>query len=97
MYRDKESGGVRLQASILSGELKRVPVWTAFITHSFQSKKWMKRPGKNDLHLADLQRYIFSEDYTPQTAATGEHELTFATYKDLKEFVLAIEDLMHDH
>lgn len=29
------------------------------------------------VHLADLQRYIFTDDYSPQVSPTGEHELTF--------------------
>ena len=39
----------------------------------------MSRPSKKVLHLADLQRFIFTDDYNSQVAATGEHELTFVT------------------
>ena len=34
LYRDKDSGGVRLEAAIASGELKHTPVWTAFSKRS---------------------------------------------------------------
>ena len=126
LYRDRPSGGVRLQASVFSGDLKRyfrptskrssaylrrLPVWTAFITHQFQSSTWMTKPSQKVIHLADLQRYIFTDDYNPQIAPSGEHELTFATTSgkfidipiemlligtDLRAFVRAIDDLRWD-
>jgi len=94
LYKDRGSGGIRLQASVLKGDLKRygwshlwhsyadlrrTPVWTAFITHHVQSHTWRSQPSSKVIHLADLQRYIFNDDYNPQVAATGEHELSFIT------------------
>ena len=93
LFKEKDSGGIRLQASVLSGELKRYsfvsslcrytftlgrnPVWTAFITHQILSPKWIKQVSSKVIHLADLQRYIFHEEYKPQIAPSGEHELSF--------------------
>ncbi len=95
LYRDKDSGGIRLQASVLRGDLKRwilkprpssfiltsfswrTPVWTAFITHQVQSRKWMKQVSSKVVHLADLQRYIFTTEYYPQLSPGGKHELSF--------------------
>lgn len=37
----------------------------------------MSRAGSKTIHLADLQRYIFTTEYNPQTGPGGEHELTF--------------------
>lgn len=37
----------------------------------------MSRDTPGVVHLADLQRYVFSEEYTPQRTPTGAHELTF--------------------
>ena len=58
---------------------KRTPIWTAFITHLVESRSWMTRPSPRVIHLRDLQRFVFNEDYEPQTAPTGEHELDFVT------------------
>lgn len=114
VYRDRDSGAIRLQASVKDGELKRyrpfpfthlilaplccvaipdhpfrfpsnlyyfhvgrTPVWTAFITHNVCSSRWMHRFGSKTIHLADLQRYVFSSEYVPQLGPGGEHELVF--------------------
>ena len=60
------------------------------------------------IHLADLQRYIFTDDYKPQVAATGEHELSFLssrgvsaasschsmlTRTDMREFLDRVDEL----
>ena len=37
----------------------------------------MRRDGTRTIHLADLQRYIFTDEYTPQLGPGGEHELCF--------------------
>lgn len=81
LLRDKHSGGIRLQASIIRGDMKNMPVWTAFVTHQIHSRKWMKASGDRTVLLADLYRYIFDNDYTPPIAPGGEHDLTF-TDKD---------------
>ncbi len=56
---------------------RRTPIWTAFITHQVQSRRWMRQVSSKVVHLADLQRYIFTTDYTPQVAPGGKHELCF--------------------
>ena len=55
----------------------RKPIWTAFITHQILSPTWMSQHGARVVHLNELQRYIFTEEYNPQKTPTGKHELTF--------------------
>ncbi|KAL8966945.1 MAG: hypothetical protein Q9197_005697, partial [Variospora fuerteventurae] len=95
VFKDRDSGGIRLQASVLNGELKRKPVWTAFITtHIHSGARWMRKPAaatasssssssssssaqRKIVHLADLQRYVFTTEYNPQLGPQGQHELRF--------------------
>lgn len=55
----------------------RKPEWTAFITHQVTSRRWMRKVGSKTIYLADLQPFVFSDDYTPQVESGGEHELYF--------------------
>ena len=95
LFKEKDTGVIRLQASVHTGSLKRQvhrmsrliaqllihrdrkPVWTAFITHQILSPTWLSRDSPRVVHLADLQRYIFTEEYNPQKTPSGAHELTF--------------------
>ncbi|KAL9002802.1 MAG: hypothetical protein Q9188_004287 [Gyalolechia gomerana] len=93
VFRDRDSGGIRLQASVLGGELKRTPVWTAFITTHIQSRQWKKEAASKIVHIADLQRYVFTNEYKPQLGPQGEHELRFIYSGDAREFMARIDDL----
>lgn len=93
IYKDRDSGGIRLQASVFTGELRRTPVWTAFITHHVSSRRWMRKVGPKTIHLADLQRYVFSSEYVPQLGPGGEHELVFLKTEDRRAFAETIEEL----
>jgi len=57
----------------------RTPVWTAFITHHITSPSWMRRSrgSAKTVYLVDLQRFIFTNEYSPQLGPGGEHELRF--------------------
>jgi hypothetical protein len=77
IFKDSNSGGIRLQASALRGPLKRSPIWTAFINYSIASRKWSKVVEPRKIHIYDMNRYIFSTDYQPQVGPRGEHELLF--------------------
>lgn len=73
----------------------------------------MKQVSPKVVHFADLQRYIFTTDYTPQVAPGGKHELSFDRSSgifppslfpglvlisaDATEFVDAITDLVDDY
>ncbi|KAL8805807.1 MAG: hypothetical protein Q9182_001719 [Xanthomendoza sp. 2 TL-2023] len=93
VFRDRDCGGIRLQASVLRGELKRTPVWTAFITTHIESQRWMRKAGRKTVHLADLQRYVFSTEYNPQLGPQGQHELRFESSRDADEFMDVIDEL----
>ncbi|KAF6239034.1 hypothetical protein HO173_002906 [Letharia columbiana] len=93
LFQEKDTGVVRLQASAQTGTLKRKPIWTAFVTHQIISPTWMSRDTPGVVHLADLQRYVFTEEYTPQRTPTGAHELTFILPTDAKDFVKAVKKL----
>ena len=93
VFRDRYSKAVRLQASVLTGELTRTPVWTAFITHHLASRSWLVRPAPKLVFLRDLRRYVFTSEYTPQTTARGEHVLDFKSEHDAVEFIKTIHDL----
>ncbi|MCJ1282504.1 hypothetical protein MMC26_001827 [Xylographa opegraphella] len=81
IFKDINSGGVRLQASALSGPMKKAPIWTAFITHQIFSSRWNQVPEPRKVHLADLTRYVFTGSYIPQLGPHGEHELCFLKAK----------------
>jgi hypothetical protein len=58
--------------------LDSTPIWTAFITHQITSPRWMRRAKDSPtIYLADLKRHIFSSEYRPHIAASGEHILDF--------------------
>ena len=77
LFREKDTGVVRLQASVLTGEMKRRPIWTAFITRQIHMPKWASWDSKKVVILADLQQFVFTNYYSPQYTSTGEFLLTF--------------------
>lgn len=93
VFLDRHSKAVRLQASVMTGELTRTPVWTAFITHHLASRSWLAVAGTKRVLLRDLRRYVFTSEYTPQTTARGEHVLDFKTEHDAVAFMKTIHDL----
>lgn len=78
LFRETETGVARLQASVRTREFGNVPIWTAFITNQIRDAAWARRDGPRVVLLADLQQFIFTTDYSPQKAPTGEIELTFS-------------------
>ncbi|PYH45441.1 uncharacterized protein BP01DRAFT_356486 [Aspergillus saccharolyticus JOP 1030-1] len=96
VYRDEVSGAVRLQASVHKGELKRSPVWTAFITDHIGTPGWIRRPEPKIVVLKEVRRSIFTfPDYTPPQTARGEHVLKFTHRSDAQGFVETITELAH--
>jgi hypothetical protein len=79
VFRDIDSKAIRLQASVLRGELKHTPVWTAFISdHLRRSSSWLKR-GSNPkvVRLGSLDHYVFCAEYKPKIGTRGEFDLKF--------------------
>ncbi|KAM5433719.1 hypothetical protein McanCB56680_005707 [Microsporum canis] len=82
IYVDHDTRAVRLHATVLHGELKHVPVWTAFI-HPFLKKPraWMRHVEQEVIYLTELQPTVFinSEEYKPSVTSRGEHIITFTS------------------
>ncbi|PYI10128.1 hypothetical protein BO78DRAFT_306645 [Aspergillus sclerotiicarbonarius CBS 121057] len=100
VYRDNVSGAVRLQASVHKGEMKRfhrMPVWTAFITKSIDSRGWIRLLNPKTVVLRDLRRVIFTfPNYNPPQTPKGEHLLMFKNRSaDAQGFMDTIAELSH--
>lgn len=93
IYHDRITGAIRLQASVLKGELDRTPVWTAFITHVITSPDWCKRVDRKTIALADLKPHIFSARYKTYLAPSGAFMLRFETRDDAESFLEVLEHL----
>lgn len=93
IYHDRITGAIRLQGSVLKGELDRTPVWTAFITHVITSPDWCRRVDRKTVALADLKLHIFSARYKPYLAPSGAFMLRFETREDTESFWEILEDL----
>ncbi|EED19703.1 conserved hypothetical protein [Talaromyces stipitatus ATCC 10500] len=92
IYRDRISGAIRLQASVHEGDMKRAPVWTAFITRSIDSPYWIRRVN-NRVLLREIRQVIFFPEYSPPRTSRGEHILKFTSEDDARDFVDVIERL----
>ena len=92
IYRDQDTGVVRLQASVSSGELQNTPVWTAFITHVRYSATWKSRADRT-AYSADIQHVAFTPTYNLRARSSEQFRLDFMTLSDAEEFSDAIERL----
>ncbi|CZS90351.1 uncharacterized protein RCO7_08575 [Rhynchosporium graminicola] len=79
VLQDFKCGGIRLHAAVRSGELRKCPVWTAFITYQSESSKWLNRRSRHRICLRDIHPYVFCQKYKKrhQMKKTGEFELYF--------------------
>lgn len=92
VYRDRLSGTIRLQASVYEGEMKKAPVWTAFINHHLELTSWIRRL-KTTVVLRELTKVLFFPEYMPPMTRRREHILKFTSEDDAKGFVRVIERL----
>ena len=74
-------------AAVLISMKHRKPIWTAFITHQITSSTWMSRVGPRVIHLAELNRHVFTDEYVPQRTHTGAHELNFIQTRGMIVFL----------
>ncbi|KAF5980835.1 hypothetical protein FCOIX_4585 [Fusarium coicis] len=89
VYEDYVTRGVRLHAAVWDGDLRQCPVWTAFITHQSASPKWIKRVSKTRVRLADIQLYVFCQEYRQQNQRinrAGAFEIRFVSEEAAKRF-----------
>ncbi|EGD99478.1 hypothetical protein TESG_06911 [Trichophyton tonsurans CBS 112818] len=98
IYVDTSTRAVRLHATVLHGELKHVPVWTAFI-HQYvkRPRSWMRHVEQEVIYLTELQPTVFinSDEYKPSTTARGEHIITFTSSEDAVMFMESINEISH--
>ncbi|EXJ88007.1 hypothetical protein A1O1_04934 [Capronia coronata CBS 617.96] len=98
LYRDKSTDALRLEASVLDGAMQHTPIWTAFITHNVTSPTWYRwSKNSSTVYLAELQRRIFSSQYSPHIAASGEHFLDFELMQDAEDFAKTIDDFGEEY
>jgi len=93
IFHDRITNAIRLQGSVLKGELDRTPVWTAFITHAITIPGWCGRVGKTTVALADLQLHVFSVMYKPYLAPSGAFMLRFDKEMDTETFLEILDEL----
>ena len=79
IFRDRDSGGVRFEATARRGAMKTIPIWTAFVTQYIGSKGWIRRINSTTVQLQKLHPYVFCDNYTPPKASNGRYELTFTS------------------
>ncbi|KAI9791765.1 MAG: hypothetical protein M1816_003575 [Peltula sp. TS41687] len=98
IFKDRDSGGVRLEAAVYSGELKDTPVWTAFITERIGDRTGIRRTNQRIIQFPGLHPYVFSPDYSvsqpqQQQRSQAPFELHFAKSEDASGFMEALRPL----
>ncbi|KAF2644655.1 hypothetical protein P280DRAFT_514124 [Massarina eburnea CBS 473.64] len=87
IFRDRDSGCVRFEATPRRGPLKTTPIWTAFVTQYIGQRNWMKRVGPCTVQFRELHPYMFCEGYRLRKGPTGKYLLTFTTADDARQFM----------
>ncbi|TVY20031.1 hypothetical protein LARI1_G002115 [Lachnellula arida] len=79
VIQDEKCGGLRLHAAVWNGELRKCPVWTAFITQSSASPKWLNRRSGHRIWLKEICPYVFCANYKKkrQMRPHGNFEIYF--------------------
>ncbi|KKK18867.1 hypothetical protein ARAM_002740 [Aspergillus rambellii] len=94
VYRDNVTGAVRLQASVHKGEMKRAPVWTAFISENVKIRGWYRRVESKVILLSELRQIIFTfSEYTPPRTKKGGYLLKFTSRADADGFIETMAEL----
>ncbi|AEO65790.1 uncharacterized protein THITE_2113217 [Thermothielavioides terrestris NRRL 8126] len=89
VYEDIQTKGLRLHAAVWEGELRRCPVWTAFVTHQSQSPTWLSRRSRRRVWLKDVQLYVFCNTYHQENMRqnkSGAFEILFDKEEAAKRF-----------
>jgi hypothetical protein len=90
IFRDKDSGGVRFEATPRRGRMKTIPIWTAFVTQYIRRKSWMKRIGNSTVAFRELHPYVFCEGYRVPKGPSGRYQLTFTTAQGMCPISLSL-------
>lgn len=91
VFRDKDSGCVRFEATARRGPLKSVPIWTAFVTQYIGHRGWMRRVGAATIQFRELHPYVFCDGYKLPKGPTHKYQLTFSQPEDARDFM----DMFH--
>jgi hypothetical protein len=83
IYRDKDSGCIRLEARPRRGAYIATPIWTAFVTKPMMKKSWIKVITTKTLQLNELHPYVFCPNYSPPMSKSGKFRLQFTTAKGM--------------
>jgi hypothetical protein len=79
VFKDKDSGCVRFEATARRGPLKTIPIWTAFVTQHIGARGWMKRVGNATIEFRELHPYVFCDGYRLPKGPKNRYQLTFTT------------------
>ncbi|PQE25798.1 hypothetical protein CJF30_00000510 [Rutstroemia sp. NJR-2017a BBW] len=80
IFQDDLTHAYRLHAAVGNGELRRCPVWTAFVSElQMNSDTWIERHSRHRVRVKDLQIFVFCNEYRrkAQIRRHGEFELNF--------------------
>ncbi|KAF1987302.1 hypothetical protein K402DRAFT_331040 [Aulographum hederae CBS 113979] len=83
IFRDRDSGCVRFEASARRGAMIGTPIWTAFVTQYLQSPQWMRRINHRAVELDELRPYVFCKGYKPPKSPSGKYMLQFTSRKGM--------------
>ncbi|KAG9248710.1 hypothetical protein BJ878DRAFT_308741 [Calycina marina] len=90
VMQDCRTGGLRLHASVWAGELRRCPVWTAFLNTAISDREFITRPrgSRHRVWLKNVDPYVFCQKYKKrhQRQQHGEWELRFVNSRAADEF-----------
>jgi hypothetical protein len=83
IYKDKDSGSIRLEARARRGLYTATPIWTAFITRAMLKPSWIRLVNLKTLQLSELHPYVFCPDYSPPASKSGKFKLQFTTSRGI--------------
>ncbi|KAF3911623.1 hypothetical protein AA313_de0201255 [Arthrobotrys entomopaga] len=83
VFRDENTGAVRLAAFVKEGDYNQLPVWTAFVTPYIFQKGWLTRQSAR-VQLSSIHLVSFSETWA--TRSYRNWELLFSGREDAKDF-----------
>lgn len=91
LFKDRTSKVVRMEASTLSGPMKDVPIWTAFLTKYSNDPDWAHWEGAGRVNLAALKPppFVFLSSFEP-LSHKGGYILEFTTTEG--EFLVVMLD-----
>ncbi|KAF3906591.1 hypothetical protein ABW20_dc0108551 [Dactylellina cionopaga] len=83
VFRDENTGAVRLAAFVKDGDYHQLPVWTAFVSPYVFQKGWLTRQAAR-VQLSSIHLVSFSETWA--TRAYRNWELLFSGREDARDF-----------